>query len=172
VVERLTQGGGDSLQHQLSDKTGFPEAIASLQPGAPAPSVTRPSGDMVPTHGLTADGNTVDLVDRDWTGLVLVPLDAQINKAHTSAVRLVAIEAHPLKDGCVRVWLRVRNVDKEELPAEVACTFRLRGAPEPGSPRFYRLQVPGGATRDVFFVSPPGDLTVYTPLVRTAVAAP
>jgi hypothetical protein len=122
-----------------------------------------------PARGLTADGNTTALVERDWTGLVLIPVAKSLSKAHTSDVRLTKVEAHPLNDGRVRIWTRVTNIGSTALPAEIACEFRMRGA-HASSPYFYQLEVPGSGYRDVFFVSPDGELNAYTVLVRSTEA--
>ena len=168
TVEHLTQEGReDTMAHELSDSTEFPQAMASLAPGAHAPkSEVIYIGTQPPTKGLTADGNSTDLVEKDWTGLVLVPLNTSLSKAHTSAVRLIKVEAHPLSDGRVRVWMRVKNVGDKALPTEIACLFRMQGESSRESPYFYELDVPGQAFRDVFFVSPSGQLNTYTVLVR------
>ena len=168
TVEHLTQDGkGDTLAHELVDSTGFPEAMKSLAPGAQAPKTeVIYIGTQPPARGLTADGNSTDLVEKDWTGLVLVPLNTSLSKAHTSAVRLIKVEAHPLADGRVRIWIRVKNIEGKTLPTEMACLFRMQGEKNSDSPYFYQLEVPGQAFRDVFFVSPVGQLSTYTVLVR------
>ena len=168
TVEHLTQDGkDDTMAHELSDTTGFPQAIASLAPGAQTPKTeVIYIGTQPPAKGLTADGNSTDLVEKDWTGLVLVPLGTSLSKAHTSAVRLVKVEAHPLSDGRVRVWIRVKNNGDRALPTEIACIFRMDGEKSGESPFFYELEVPGHVFRDVFFVSPAGRLNTYTVLVR------
>lgn len=170
VVDRFTHDGSGALQHELVDNTGFPAALATLQPGAAAPGVDKPQNysNMPPTSGLTADGMSAELVERDWSGVVLVPVIAQVSKAYTSGVRLTAIEAHPLKDGRVRIWTRVRNITGAPIAAEVACTFRMEKSNEMSLPRFYYLQVPAGDIRDVFFVSGAGELSNYTVLVRAS----
>ena len=169
TVEHLTQQGQeDTMAHELSDTTGFPQAIASLAPGA-LPPKTEPVlyiGTQPPAKGLTADGNSTDLVEKDWTGLVLVPLNTSLSKAHTTAVRLIKVEAHPLSDGRVRVWMRLKNIGEKSLPTEIACIFKMQGEKSSESPFFYELEVPGQAFRDVFFVSPAGRLNTYTVLVR------
>jgi hypothetical protein len=168
VVYRLTHAASGNTAHELAETTGFPSALASLEPGAAAPKVDS-SGKVVlpPPKGLTADGNSTELVERDWTGLVLVPVNAALAKAYTSEVRLLRVEAHPLHDGRLRIWARVRNISNRPLPAEIACSFRMRGETTPNSPYFYQLEVPSGAYRDVFFVSPDGELSAYTVLVRS-----
>jgi len=169
TVARLTQGlGSDALPHELSEKTDFPEAISSLQAGAPAPKVDFvEDAKQPPIKGLTADGNSTNLVERDWTGLVLVPISTSLAKAYTSEVRLLKVEAHPLSDGRVRIWTRVQNIGRQALPAQIACSFHMRGNGTPSSPYFYQLDVPGKTYRDVFFISPEGELTAYTVLVRS-----
>jgi hypothetical protein len=168
TVEHLTQDGqANTLAHEIVDTTGFPAALDSLAPGAQAPKQEAIYiGIQPPIKGLTADGNSTALVEKDWTGLVLVPLNTSLSKAHTSAVRLMKIEAHPLSDGRVRIWIRVKNIDDKALPTEIACVFRMSGEETPESPYFYELDVPGQAYRDVFFVSPSGQLNTYTVLVR------
>jgi hypothetical protein len=168
-VARFTQPeGGDALPHQVTDTTSFPEAMASLQPGARAPKFEylESTRSQPPPEGLTADGNSTQLIVRDWTGLVLVPISASLSVAHTSAVRLLKVEAHPLSDGRVRIWVRVQNIGKQEFSSEVACAFRMHTEGPVSSPYFYELEVPGRGYRDVFFVSPEGKLSTYTVLVR------
>lgn len=168
VVERLTHAlDRDVMPHEVNEKTGFAAALNSLQPGMAAPAID-PADDIPqpPPRGLTADGNTTALVDRDWTGIVLVPINTSFSKAHTSAVKLTKVEAHPLNDGRARVWTRIRNTSSQALPAEIACTFKTRTGGEPPGARFYEFKVPAGAYRDVFFVSPTGDLVSYTVLIR------
>jgi hypothetical protein len=170
VVERFTQSvDASTLPHELADTTGFPAAMASLEPGMAAPKIdaTGIDGEQPPAKGLTGDGTSTDLIERDWTGLVLVPINTSLAKAYVSEVRLLKVEAHPLKDGRVRVWTRVRNIGRSTLPAEVACSFRMSSETTPPTPLFYSLQVPAGAYRDVFFVSPDGELATYTVLVRS-----
>ena len=173
VVERLTNAATDSdtLPHELAASTGFPAAIASLEPGVRPPSIESSEAlDQPPPRGLTADGTHTELVERDWTGIVLVPVHTALSKAYTSDVRLLKIEAHPLNDGRVRIWARVHNVSRSPLPAEVACSFRMHGDTAPQSPYFYNLDVPASSYRDVFFVTPDGELTAYTVLVRSVEA--
>jgi hypothetical protein len=167
LVERLTQSA-DTQRHELTDTTGFPEALRSLETGARAPKVESiDTGNQPPPEGLTADGSSTQLVIRDWTGLVLVPIATSLSKAYTSEVRLLKIEAHPLNDGRVRVWTRIHNIGDRTMPGQVACRFTMRNQPTATSPYFYELQLPPHGFRDVFFISPDGDLTSYTVLVRS-----
>jgi hypothetical protein len=168
-VARFTQPpGGDALPHQMADTSSFPAAEASLQQGAPAPKfeVTESGRTQPPPEGLTADGNSTQLIVRDWTGLVLVPISTSLSTAHTSQVRLLKVEAHPLSDGRVRIWIRVQNIGRKEFTAEVACSFRMKSDSAVSSPYFYELDVAGRGYRDVFFISPDGQLSTYTVLVR------
>ncbi len=196
VVTRLTQPDSPAiLPHKIDSATAFPQALASLSPTgtapkvlsstvttpkAPSPTTTPPKDEAPPeelnvvdpnhppTKGLTADGVTTDLVMHDWTGIVLVPLDTSVSRAHTVLVTLDRIEAHPLDNGQVRIWARVRNISDASLPSEVACSFRTAESPEPDRPIFYKLDIPRGDYRDVFFVSPEGrNLNSYTVLVRS-----
>lgn len=168
TVEHLTQPvGGDALPHEKSDTSSFPEAAMSLQLDAVAPKFEFVDArSLPPVQGLTADGNSTTLIVRDWTGLVLVPISASLSKAHTSSVRLLKVEAHPLRDGRVRIWIRVQNVGRTALASDIACSFRMQGYTSMPSPNFYELQVPARSYRDVFFVSPEGQLNTYTVLVR------
>lgn len=171
TVAHLTQAQDSGvLPHDLTDTTGFPKAIDSLVVGAAAPKIESGSQNFLPpAKGLTAEGNAFELVERDWTGLVLQPLNAALSKAHTITVRIVRIEAHPLSDGRVRVWLRVKNIGSRELAFGIACAFRMGGSLTEPSPRFYDLTVPSEGLSDVFFVSPAGQaLQSYTVLVRRA----
>lgn len=169
VVERLTQAlDSETLKHELTDSTGFPQAMSSLETGARPPKIEAVDMEnQPPPAGLTADGTNTQLIERDWTGLVLVPISTSLAKAYTSEVRLLKVEAHPLNDGRVRIWTRIHNISDRTLPGQVACSFRMKNQALPTSPYFYQLQVPPHAHRDVFFISPDGDLTSYTVLVRS-----
>lgn len=168
LVSHLTQGGdAQTLPHNIATSTGFPESLASLAPGATAPkSEHLVARNSPPLRGLTADGNSIGLIERDWTGLVLVPINTALSKAYTTAVRLVRIEAHPLQDGRVRIWIRMQNVQNKALSADIACSFQMNGASLGTSPYFYEVDLPMRDYRDVFFVSPGGRLDTYTVLVR------
>lgn len=168
VVERLTEPTDVGVQHEQAEATGFPQAIASLEAGAKAPAVDSPInyGSQPPTRGLTADGATAELVERDWTGVVLVPVNTEFSRLYTSLVKFTSIEAHPLTDGRVRIWTRVRNVTQAPVQVGVACTFMMENGGEPTMARFYGLEIPVGNYRDVFFVSPVGKLVGYTALVK------
>ncbi|MDE3083635.1 MAG: hypothetical protein KGJ37_00255 [Verrucomicrobiota bacterium] len=200
-IQRLTQKPDpEVLQHKIESKTEFPQALASLAPGAtppqvqapppqpkappatvspqansPAPTTVvppaaeeqKPDPNGPPTKGLTADGITTELVMHDWTGIVLVPLDTVMSRAHTVLISLERVEAHPLQNGQVRVWTRIRNLSDQALFTDVACTFRTVENPDPERPIFYKLNLPASGFRDVFFVSPlAGNLNAYTVLVR------
>lgn len=168
LVERLTVQASDSQRHELTETTGFPEALRSLEVGARAPRMESVDlANQPPPEGLTADGSSTQLIVRDWTGLVLVPISTSLSKAYTSEVRLLKIEAHPLNDGRVRVWTRIHNIGNRTLPGQVACRFNMRNQPTATSPYFYKLLVPPHSFRDVFFISPDGDLVTYTVLVRS-----
>jgi len=167
LVERLTQAP-DTQRHALTASTSFPEALLSLETGARAPQIEVVDlANQPPPEGLTADGSSTQLIVRDWTGLVLVPISTALSKAYTSEVRLHKIEAHPLNDGRIRIWTRIENVGNRTLPSQVACRFSMRNQPTATSPYFYALQVPPQSFRDVFFISPDGDLLSYTVLVRS-----
>ncbi len=171
MVERLTKPMDGGVQHEQVEATGFPQAIASLEAGAKAPTVEAPInyGSQPPTRGLTADGAAAELVERDWTGMVLVPVAADFAKAFTSMVKLTSIEAHPLTDGRVRTWMRVRNVVDFPVQVGVACRFLLQNEGEATTARYYSLDIPVGEYRDVFFVSPKGSLVSYTVLVKKGI---
>lgn len=168
VVEVLTEPSEGGLAHEVTETTGFPQAMASLKAGAEAPTVAQPQnyGSQPPTRGLTADGASAELVERDWTGVVLVPVNAEYSRLYTSLVQLTSIEAHPLTDGRVRIWTRVRNAARAPVQVGVACSFVMQERGEPTPPRFYALDLPVGGYRDVFFVSGVGKLTNYTVLVK------
>jgi hypothetical protein len=168
VTEEFIQSGQGKADYVVTDTTGFPESLLSLQPGRPKPKWVAPvdySG--VPSRGLTADGYTIDLVERDWTGIILTPVLAQVAKAYVSGIQLSNVEIHPLTDGRVRIWVRLRNQRSDGVPTEVACSFRTQAQLEPVT-LFYRLDIPSKGSRDVFFVSPGGSATSYTVLVRRA----
>ncbi len=167
LIDRLTNPSSDAMQHDISASSGFPEAKNTLQPGASAPKFeTKRDPNLPPSKGLTADGSSTTLVERDWTGIVLVPVNTALSKAYTSSVRLLRVEAHPLNDGRLRIWARIQNIGAQTLSAEIACAFRTTDAALEPSTYFYELKVPGNTVRDVFFISPDAELLSYTTLVR------
>jgi len=185
--------------HRVEAETRFPESMASLaedplakpavavnatQPppaaedknaAAVAATATVSAKEVtvapadIPVAGLTADGQSTELVMRDWTGIVLVPLEVSSSSAHTIQVLLEHMEAHPLKDGSVRVWLRVRNRLDKPIHTEVGCSFRTHERPNADAAVFYSLDLEPHGFRDVFFLSPKDrqNLNNYTVLVRS-----
>lgn len=143
---------------------------AEPAPAAPAPTPVAPAVVFTaPAKGLTADGSTAELKERDWTGVVLVPLDIVSSSAYTVQVMLEHVEAHPLTDGSVRVWLRLRNRLDKPIYTEVGCSFRTHERPDGDSTPFYGLDIAPSGFSDVFFISPKGrqNLDNYTVLVRS-----
>lgn len=166
VTDQFIKQGVGNTEYALTDTTGFPESLLSLQPGRPKPKFIAPNNySGVPTRGLTADGYTVDLVDRDWTGIILTPVLAQVAKAYVSGIQLSNIEVHPLTDGRVRIWVRLRNQVATTIPTEIACAFKRDGQGDAVT-MFYHLSIPSNSSRDVFFISPGGNDISYTVLVR------
>ena len=162
------KNGAGATEYTVADTTGFPESLLSLQAGRPKPKWVAPENySGIPSRGLTADGSTIDLIDRDWTGIILTPVLAQVAKAYVSGVQLSNVEVHPLSDGRVRIWVRLRNQVGTHIPTEVACSFKTSTQGEAVT-TFYRLDIPAKGSRDVFFVSPGGGGTNYTVLVRKA----
>jgi hypothetical protein len=170
TIERLTAKLDPEVQpHRLEPNTAFPEAIPTLEQGAKAPIVDAapPDSEPPPTWGITIDPDTGSAVMRDWTGLVLVPIVTLPSRAHSIAVSFTHIEAHPLKDGRIRVWTRIQNESDDDQTIAVGCSFKTAEVPEPGDTIFYPLLVQRSAYRDVFFISPASkNISAYTLLAR------
>ena len=170
--------------------SAVPASAEAAAPGEPVPTTEKPAEPEVapapaesstaqvapvvpsilaPVKGLTADGTASELKERDWTGVVLVPLDIVSSSAHTVQVLLEHVEAHPLTDGSVRVWLRLRNRLDKPIYTEVGCSFRTHERPDGDATPFYGLDIAPRGFSDVFFVSPKGrqNLDNYTVLVRS-----
>lgn len=102
---------------------------------------------------------------RDWGGIILVPDPKKLSRAFTTQVRLARIEAHPLNDGHLRVWVRVLNITDKEISSEIACNFRSLGR-EADSTDFIPVAIPPNAFVDSFFISPLPEVATYTVLVK------
>lgn len=160
------------LPHRVEDSTYFEESLGYLAEGAVGPKVIR----SLPANNLTGDAlnrlepgrhlGTLDARARNWMGAVLVPDMKIVSKAHTDLVSLDRVEAHPIEDGRLRVWARIRNQTGETLRLERDCTFRFVGQLGMAKPRFETMEIPAAAVRDVMFESEKKGVAAYTLLIR------
>jgi hypothetical protein len=113
------------------------------------------------------DDLTFDVPDmeRDWGGLILVPDNVQLSRAFSTTVSLARIEAHPLEDGRLRVWMRIVNETDDALSIRVNCSFSGSQNQLGGVSRD-NLTLPEGASLDTTFISPFRDVKAYTILVK------
>lgn len=168
TVQRLTAQAPEVRQHQISNETLFPKALDYLTEVAKNTPDIRPhvSKSLAPTRGLSPDAQNKTLVSKDWVGVILRPLNTNADLLHTMQVELEAVEAHPLEDGSIRIWVRVRNRLDRPIRTEIGCSFKTLERPEPPRTKFFELNVEGQSTQDIFFVSPHENVMNYTILIR------
>lgn len=168
-----TDGAAVEMPHKVDTATEFSAALGSVSGGnkpdlrdtgqgstvvrvEKAPTMTKP-GESAAT--------TQKSLERDWDGTVLIPDGTQMSHAHTTDVTFSRIEAHPLKNGSLRVWVRVKNLTGKELDTRVACNFKS-ASNEALKTAFIPVKIPANDAIDVYFMSPMPNVVSYTILVR------
>lgn len=121
-----------------------------------APVITKPG------QPLTASNKPIE---KDWDGTILIPDGTQMSHAHTTDVAFRRIEAHPLKDGSLRVWVRIENLTNHDLNTRVACNFKS-ASNEALKTAFIPTVIPAHEAIDAYFMSPMTNVVSYTILVR------
>jgi len=161
------------MPHETDTATEFPMAMDSFAGGnrpdlrnsstssnviriEKAPTITKPGEEA------TASNKPIE---KDWDGTVLIPSDTSMSKAYTDDVTFTRIEAHPLKNGSLRVWVRIQNKTDEDLDTRVACNFKSTGN-ETQKIAFVPVGIPAADAVDVYFMSPMSNVKTYTILVR------
>jgi hypothetical protein len=172
VVERLTNPPSGVVPHVIAASSNFVQPIVPDTPGnpetldnnpAPKRLRPRPAPELIPKSGLTIiDG---EITEKDWTGTTLVPEDIGTSLVFTTKVAIQYIEVHPLRNGSVRIWARMKNLQGRDDKIEIGCSFRTFENPDSSSPRFYKVGLPKDFI-DIFFVSPKENINAYTFLVR------
>jgi len=160
--------------HKVEDTTEFPSSVDSLARGAPAPEVRVPEKEAtnvirvepVPKVRRDSEKKPVEKpIEKDWDGTVLVASNADVSQAFTTDVSLKRIEAHPLQNGALRVWVRVQNETDKDLNSRVACNFKSVSEDQLKA-TFLPVEIPAGEAIDVYFMSPTDNVIAYTVLVR------
>lgn len=156
------------LPHKIEKVTEFPQSLAAIAPGASKPEVRAPEQNPAALvhveKGKSQSGAEVAL-PRTWDGTVLVPDRLKMARAFSTDVSLPRIEAHPLTDGNLQVWVRIKNDVQQSRLSQVACIFRdLKGSQDKTD--FVSVDIPPSAFVDVYFISPVADVSAYTILVR------
>ncbi|MEO0794899.1 MAG: hypothetical protein AAFX93_07050 [Verrucomicrobiota bacterium] len=174
LVAPSQESAKDTLPHTVDTATEFPAAMDSLQAGAIKPdlrAIDVPGSNVVRVEKAPAiqkssstTQETKD-IERDWDGTVLVPDGTQMSQAYTDDVKLTRIEAHPLSDGALRVWVRVRNLTDGPLKTRVACNFQSISR-EAMKTSFVPVTIDPQELVDVYFMSPMPNVVSYTILVR------
>jgi len=173
LTEPTEEAADKVIIHKKEDATEFPAAIPSLTRGAPAPEVKEeePVANVVrvePVPKIRRDAEikpSTKEIEKDWDGTVLVAKNADVSQAFTTDVELRRIEAHPLQNGALRVWVRVKNVTDKDLDSKVACNFKSTSE-EQLKATFLPVKIPAGEAIDVYFMSPTPNVIAYTVLVR------
>ncbi len=159
--------------HEIDSATEFSAAMASFA-GGKRPDVrkTTEGVEIVRVEkapAITKPGEqpkaSAKPLEKDWDGTVLIPSGTQLSHAHTTDVKLARIEAHPLKSGYLRVWVRVGNLTDQNLDTRVACNFKS-ASNEVLKTAFVPVTIPKGEAVDAYFMSPMPNVVSYTILVR------
>lgn len=168
----MDDGGDVAMPHTVDSATEFPAALESVATGSKKPQlrttdanntvvrVEKAAPTSKPGLGVTPKG-----LERDWDGTVLIPSGTQMSHAHTDNVSFSRIEAHPLTDGSLRVWVRVNNLTDRDLDTRVACNFHSSSSGS-GKTSFVPTIIPANEAIDVYFMSPMPNVVSYTILAR------
>lgn len=168
-----SEGEAVEMPHEVDSATEFTAALESHTGGKKpdlrdtgqgasvvrvekAPAITKPNALAKPAPKP---------IERDWSGTVLVPDGTLMSHAHTTDVSFSRIEAHPLKNGSLRVWVRVQNNTNKPLDTRVACNFKS-DSNEALKTAFIPATIPAEDAIDVYFMSPKPNVVSYTILVR------
>lgn len=164
------------LPHKVDDATEFPAAMESLTSDSRRPEMREPvvepsnvvrveKAPSLKKDSPTATKEEQKRIERDWNGTVLVPDGTQMSQAFTTDVRLTRVEAHPLQNGSLRVWVRIANVTDDTLSSKVACNFKSVSN-EQLKTAFVPIEIAPHEAVDVYFMSPMPSVISYTVLVR------
>ena len=93
--------------------------------------------------------------------------DLSTSLVYTTKVSIQYLEVHPLQNGSVRIWARLKNLQGAECKIEIGCSFRTNKNLDGSTVAFYQIAIPEDYI-DIFFVSPRENIVSYTFLVRDA----
>lgn len=187
LVNPSPEIAAEVLPHTVDSATEFQAALETVADDAKKPAVRETELQPVAVvgaerraTGLTSAARTdaqlepaerVVLVPpaaneiRSWGAIILVPDISKMSRAFTSDVRLERIEAHPLSDNRLRVWVRVRNLSEAPREIGVALDFRTRTRVSE-STEFVKIRLDGGDVVDAHFLSPEPGVLAYTILAK------
>lgn len=180
----------NAIPHTTEKETVFEASVEYLSPRTFAPKIVVEEnigeGTVAPPHVPKPKVRRAPVVDpetgavepvpepdipevvKNWSGVVLVPEVARVSKAYTSSVALSRVEAHPLKDGRLHVWVRMRNKMGYSVEVEKDCRFRAYHERVHNRLGFESVTIPARGYADVMFLSPDASIEEYTILVRLA----
>ena len=178
IKRRLTNPTDGIVPHVVAPASDFVRTGAPTTPDTPSASANpaaadtnpaprrlrpRPAPELIPRSGVTISDGQID--ERDWSGITLVPKNLATSLVHTTKVAIQYIEVHPLADGSVRIWARLKNLQGHDDKVEVGCSFCTNETPDSTTPIFHQIALPPDYV-DIFFVSPKENINAYTFLVR------
>jgi hypothetical protein len=180
----------NAIPHTTEKETVFETSVDYLSPRTMAPKIVIEEGigerTVAPPHLPKKEARRAPVVDpatgaiepvpepdipevvKIWSGVVLGPEVARVSKAYTSAVALSRVEAHPLKNGRLHVWVRMRNKMAYPVEVEKDCRFRAYHERVHNRLGFESVSIPARGYADVMFLSPDASIEEYTILVRLA----
>ncbi|WP_309400542.1 hypothetical protein [Cerasicoccus maritimus] len=164
--------GQIEMPHTIDTATEFPAALASISIGSQKPELrgsevghTVVRVEKAPAIAKSGQPMAKNQLEQDWDGTVLIPSGTQMSHARSDNVDFGRIEAHPLADGSLRVWVRVKNVTHTDLITRMACNFQS-ASNERIKTSFATTTIPADDAVDVYFMSPMPNVVSYTILVR------
>jgi hypothetical protein len=167
VKARLTNPPEGVVPHVLAPASEFVQrAWAETQANA-IPRGVRPRSaqELIPKSGITVIDGRIE--EKDWSGITLVPKNLSTSLVYTTKVSIQYLEVHPLQNGSVRIWARLKNLQGAECKIEIGCSFRTNENLDGSTVAFYQIAIPEDYI-DIFFVSPRENIVSYTFLVRDA----
>jgi hypothetical protein len=165
VKTRLTNPPEGVVPHVLAQSSAFvaPSWAPTQENAGPQRLRPRLAQELIPKSGITVIDGRVE--EKDWSGITLVPKNLATSLVHTTKVSVQYIEVHPLHDGSVRIWARLKNQESAGSKIEIGCSFRTNEDLNGSAVRFYQIELPEDYI-DIFFVSPRENVVSYTFLVR------
>jgi len=165
TVRRLITPQDKVSPHVFAAQSNFTATMGQ----ASSPERPRIAPELVPQPGLVIADDRAE--EHDWHGVVLVPKNLGGAVVSTARVEVQSVEVHPLANGSVRVWARLKNRTGHREKIQIGCAFNTQEKPNPATPKFHEIELPVDFI-DVFFVSPKENINAYTFLIRNPPGAP
>lgn len=180
LVDPSKKDAASTLPHTVDSATEFVAAVESLAPEVEEPVLRETVTEEIEVVRVekTSEASKPNIqikqelkapenkaIEQDWSGIILIPDRTRMSKAYSTEVKLERIEAHPLTNEKLRVWVRVANTSSLPLDTRIACNFSDSNQAT-NKTDFVPVTIPAKGSVDAYFMSPMSDVRSYTILVR------